>query len=308
MRKLPPLKALRAFEATARHLSFTEAADELNVTPAAVGHQVRALEEHFGQKLLIRNTRNVELTEVARWVLPMISQGFDLLAEAGIRMTPINTSASLNLTVEPGFAARWLVHHLENFHLEHPEWNVRLSAGYELIDLSERQFDLAIRFGDGNYPGHTICRMGLEEVFPVCSPKLMQGPKAIREPDDLRHHTLLHEDWIMANEQVWPNWTMWLKATGANKVDPEPGPHFSNSALAIESAIQGIGVALASTAMISDDLATGRLVLPFGEQYKTQLETAYYLLYLPQLEQDPKIVAFRDWLLQEYESTKSRSA
>jgi len=306
-RKLPSLKALQAFEATARHLSFTEAADELHVTPAAIGHQVRALEDYFGQKLLIRSTRKVELTEVARWVLPVISQGFDLLAEAGERLKAPDTSPALSLTVEPGFAARWLVQHLESFQRLHPEWDVRLSAGYDLVDLSERRFDLGIRFGDGRYPGLRIHRLGLEEVFPVCSPTLMQGPKAIREPNDLRHHTLLHEDWVMANEQVWPNWNMWLKATGADRVDPNPGPHYSNSELAIEAAIGGQGVALSSTAMVADDLTTGRLVRPFGEQFKTQLETAYFLVYLPEVQNEPKIAAFRDWLLEEYGKTACRS-
>ena len=306
-RKLPPLNALRAFEATARHLSFTGAADELHVTPAAIGHQVRALEDFFDQKLLIRSTRKVELTDVSRWVLPMVSQGFDLLAEAGERLTAPDTSPALNLTVEPGFAARWLVQHLESFQRLHPGRDVRLSAGYDLVDFTERRFDMGIRFGNGNYPGLRVHRLGLEEVFPVCSPALMEGPNAIREPDDLRQHTLLHEDWVMANEQVWPNWNMWLKATGANRVDPEPGPHFSNSALAIQAAIGGQGVALSSTAMVTDDLAASRLVRPFGEEFKTQLETAYFLVYLPEVEHEPKIVAFRNWLKEEYYETARRS-
>jgi LysR family glycine cleavage system transcriptional activator len=306
-RKLPPLKALRAFEATARHLSFTEAAEELHVTPAAVGHQVRALEDYFGQKLLIRSTRKVELSDAARWVLPIVSQGFDLLADAGERLTPPRLGPALNLTVEPGFAARWLVTHLENFQQLYPEWEVRLSAGYDLVDLGERRFDLGIRFGDGRYPDLEVCRLGLEEVFPVCSPALMEGSKAIREPYDLRHHALLHEDWVMTNEQVWPNWKMWLKATGADRVDPNPGPHFSNSALAIQAALVGQGVALSSTALVADDLAAGRLVRPFGDQFKTQLETAYFLVYLPELRREPKIVAFRDWLLKEYSATECRS-
>jgi len=306
-RKLPPLKALRAFEATARHLSFTEAAEELHVTPAAIGHQVRALEDYFDQKLFIRSTRKVELTEVARWALPTVSQGFDLLADAGERLTAPETSPALNLTVEPGFAARWLVQHLESFQRHYPEWDVRLSAGYDLVDLNQRRYDMAIRFGDGRYPGLRVHRLGLEEVFPVCSPALMEGSKTIRAPNDLRHHTLLHEDWVMVNEQVWPGWKMWLKATGADHVDPDPGPHFSNSALAIQAAVGGQGVALSSTAMVTDDLAAGRLLRPFGDEFKTQLETAYFLVYLPEVENEPKVIAFRDWLREEYYETARRS-
>ncbi len=299
-RKLPPLKALRAFESAARHLSFTAAAEELNVTPAAVGHQVRALEDYFGQKLLHRSTRKVELTDIARWVLPTVSQGFDLLAEAGERMETSQSDSTLNLTVEPAFASRWLVQHLEAFQHQFPGWDVRLSASYDLVDLSERRFDMAIRFGDGQYPGLVVHRLGLEEVFPVCSPTLLAAHGEIREPNDLRDVTLLHEDWVMANEQVWPSWKMWLKATGADQVNPEPGPHYSNAALAIEAAITGQGMALSSTALVADDLASGRLLCPFGDRFTTQLTTAYYLVYREQAGEDPKVAAFRDWLLTEY--------
>lgn len=299
-RKLPPLKAVRAFEATARHLSFTAAAHELNVTPAAVGHQVRLLEEYFGQQLLIRHTREVRLTDTARWSLPLIGQALDLLSEAAERMMAPKVSLTINLSVEPGFAARWLVQHLESFYQMATGWEVRLDATYDMADLTERRFDMAIRYGDGNYPGLNVHKLGLEQVFPVCAPSLLKGHKKIREPNDLRHHSLLHEDWVMENEQVWPSWKMWLKATGAYQVDPDPGAHFSNSSLAIQAAINGQGVALSSTALVEDDLRAGRLVRPFGDQFSTQLERGYFLVYLSELELEPKIVAFRDWMLTEY--------
>ena len=306
-RKLPPLKALRVFESAARHLSFTAAAEELNVTPAAIGHQVRALEDYFGQQLLRRSTRKVELTDVARWVLPTIGQGFDLLADAGERLMAPETGSALNLTVEPAFASRWLVQHLESFQQQFPDWDVRLSATYDLVDLAEARFDMGIRFGDGQYPDLTVHRLGLEEVFPVCSPELMQSHGPIREPNDLREVTLLHEDWVMANEQVWPSWKMWLKATGADAVNPDPGPRYSNSALAIQAALNGQGVALSSTALVADDLAAGKLICPFGDRFTTQLNTAYYLVYEADAERDPKVAAFRDWLLTEYEKTALHS-
>ena len=282
-RKLPPLKALRAFESAARHLSFTAAADELNVTPAAIGHQVRILEDRFGRKLFERSTRKVELTDAARDALSLVSQGLDLLAEAGHRLAAPDLDNRLNLSVEPGFAARWLVQHLEGFQKRYPEWEVTLSASFELVDFADHRFDLAIRFGDGRYHGLVIHRLGIEEVFPVCSPALLEGPNPIREPGDLRWHTLLHEDWVMVNEQVWPDWRMWLTATG---------PHFSNSPLAVQAAIAGHGVALASTALVADDLAAGRLVCPFGDEYKTRLDTAYFLVYPPRVENEAKIAAF----------------
>ena len=167
---------------------------------------------------------------------------------------------------------------------------------------------MAIRFGDGRYPGMEVERLGFEEVFPVCSPALLEGEHPIREADDLRWHTLLHEDWVMTNEQVWPNWKMWLLATGADAVNPDPGPHYSNSALAIQAAINGQGVALSSTALVADDLAAGRLVCPFGERYRTRLNTAYYLVYLPGAIEEPRIAAFRSWLLDEYERAAPRGA
>ncbi len=299
-RKLPSLKALQAFESAARHLSFTAAADELNVTPAAVGHQVRALEAHFGQTLLHRSTRRVELTDVARSVLPTVSRGFDMLADAGERLMAPQSGPALNLTVEPAFASRWLVQRLEGFQLRHPQWDVRLSATPDLVDLHEGQYDMGIRFGDGHYPGLVVHRLGLEEVFPVCSPALLDSHGEVHEPNDLRGLTLLHEDWIMVNEQVWPDWKMWLKATGGDRVDPDPGPHFSNSALAIEAALSGQGVALASTALVADDLASGRLICPFGDRFTTQLNTAYFLVHPEAVVDNPKVTAFRDWLLSEY--------
>jgi LysR family glycine cleavage system transcriptional activator len=301
-RKLPPLNALRAFECTARHLSFTAAAAELHVTPAAVSHQVRALESYFGQKLLNRNTRRVELTDVARWVLPVVTQGLDLLAEAGDRLMAPKSSSVLTLSVEPEFAARWLVQRLESFHRLYPQWEVRLGASYEVVNLSARSIDLAIRYGDGNYPGLRVHKLGLEEVFPVCAPALLEVGNGIREADDLRRYPLLHEDWVLQEEQVWPSWKMWLKAAGATKVDPDPGTHFSSSGLAIQAAIAAQGVALSSTALVADDLEAGRLLRPFGEQHRTPLDMAYFLVYLEEGERDPKIVAFRDWLLAEYSS------
>ncbi|MFT5218472.1 MAG: LysR family glycine cleavage system transcriptional activator [Planctomycetota bacterium] len=299
-RKLPPLKALQSFEATARHLSFTAAAEELHVTPAAVGHQVRSLEDYFGQKLLKRSTRQVEMTEQARWVLPVITHGLDLLADAGERLMFVESSPLVNLSVNPGFAARWLVQRLDSFHRQYPEWEVRLAASNKLDDLSERQYDMAIRYGDGNYPGHRVHRLGLEEVSPVCSPLLLEGENGIREPNDLRWHTLLHEDWALSNEQVWPSWRMWLRASGASQVDDKPGPHLSSAALAIQAAIAGQGVALSSTALIADDLKAGRLVRPFGEKFKTTVATGYFLVYLEDVENEAKVIAFRDWLLAEY--------
>lgn len=299
-RKLPSLKALRTFEAVARHLSFTEAANELHVTPTAIGHQIRSLEEYCGQRLFNRSTRKVELTEVASRVLPVISHSFDQLAEASGQLMIQQSSSVLTLSVEPDFAARWLVGRLERFHQHCPGLEIRLDANMKVVNLSERSIDMAIRYGDGNYPGLKVHKLGQEEVIPVCAPSLLKGKKRIREPDDLRWHKLLHEDWVLQAQQVWPSWKMWLKAAGATRVDPVPGTHFSSASLAIQAAIAGQGVVLASAALVADDLEAGRLVRPFGDKYSTLLGMGYFLVYLEGFEMDPKISAFRDWLLAEY--------
>ncbi len=305
MRKLPPLKALRAFESAARHLSFTKAAAELHVTPAAIGHQIRALEDYFGQKLFERSTRKVEMTDIARWVLPVVTQGFDLLAEGGDRLVAPVTNPILNMTVEPDFAVRWLVQRLDNFQQLHPEWEVRLGTTYELVDLTQRDIDMGIRYGDGAYAGLSAHLLGQEQVFPVCSPALMQGPHPIREPNDLRWHALIHDEWSMPLEQAWPSWKMWLKAAGADQVDPDPGTRFTSSNLTIEAAIAGQGVALSSTALVSNDIEHGLLVKPFEEKLSTPLQLAYYVVYRPELEFEPKVVAFRDWILARYGATQT---
>ena len=300
MRKLPPLGALRAFESAAHHLSFTEAAAELHVTPAAIGHQIRSLEDYFGQKLFIRSTRKVELTEVARWALPRVTQGFDSLAEASDRLMAPVTNPVLNLTVEPDFAVRWLVHRLDDFQQVNPEWEVRLGTSHAVVDLTRSDMDMGIRYGDGNYPGLNVHKLGQEEVFPVCAPSIMQGSHPIRKPNDLRFHTLLHEEWVMPLEQAWPSWKMWLKAVGADQVDPDPGTRFTSSNMAIEAAIAGQGVALSNSALVSRDIERGKLVRPFAQEYSTPLKLAYYLVYPSIHEREPKIIAFRDWLLKAY--------
>ncbi|MFT5221604.1 MAG: LysR family glycine cleavage system transcriptional activator [Planctomycetota bacterium] len=138
-------------------------------------------------------------------------------------------------------------------------------------------------------------------MSPVCSPELLEVERAIREPpNDLRGHTLIHEDWVMSNEQVWPGWRMWLQAAGADLVDPKPGPHLPQASLAVQAAIARQGVALSSTALVADDLKSGRLVRPFGEYYRTRVDSGYFLVYLEEAENSPQIIAFRDWLLAEY--------
>ena len=298
-RKLPSLNGLRAFEASARLLSFSKAAEELHVTPAAVGHQIRALESQFGRRLFERTTREVKLTPLAAWALPVLTQGFDALEEAAARLRESNPAGLLNVAVESTFAARWLLRRLHRFNEEHPAWEVRLNASQALSDLNRFDLDLAIRYGVGRYPGMISEKLFAEVVFPVCAPALLSGEHALLTPEDLKHHTLLHEEWAVQGEEAWPDWRTWLKAAGVHGVDAARGPRFNEPTLAIQAAVNGDGVGLAGSVLVADDLAVGRLVRPFGLDVATQVDLAYYVVYPKSDRHEPKVKAFRDWLFSE---------
>ncbi len=298
-RKLPPLNALRAFEAAARHLSISKAADELNVTPAAVSHQVKALEDVLGVQLFLRLNRAMMLTDAGQLFLPGLRDGFDRLAEATERLGASDTSGALTVSTEHSFAAKWLVPRLGTFREAHPDIDVRLTPSLHLVDFAREDVDVAVRYGRGDWPGLRAERLLTLTVFPVCSPKLLEGPPPLRTPDDLRHHTLLHEDISGAD------WRPWLLAAGAEDVDPTRGPRFDPS-LVLQAAVQGQGVALSYSALAAADLAAGRLVKPFDVSLPT--DCAYYVVCPEAWAERPKIAAFRDWLLEEARQEEAATA
>lgn len=293
-RRLPPLNALRAFEAAGRHLSFTKAALELNVTPAAVSHQIKALEEITGVPLFKRLTRALSLSGRGRAALPALSDGFDLLAEAAARLTGDDEIDVLTVTTAPAFAAKWLVPRLDEFQQLNPDVKIRIDATMTLVDLRRDGVDVAIRYGGGDYPGHHAERLFEEEVFPVCSPALMAGPHPLNNPEDLAHHTLLHSSYAAA-DPAYPEWRMWLKSAGTGDVDWRKGPEFSLENMAVQAALAGHGVALVNTSLVSDDLASGALVRPFELGIHTDF--AYYLVIPVESVDQPAVSAFRKWLL-----------
>ncbi len=299
-RRLAPLNALRAFEAAARHLSFTKAAEELNVTPAAISHQIKALEEYFGVALFRRLTRALLLTDAGQSVLPKLRDGFDLLADACARLGSAEDHRVLTVSAAPSLAARWLVTRLERFRARHPEIDIRLDASERLVDFARDNVDLAIRYGGGRYPGLHVECLFRADVFPVCSPALLAGPQPLREPADLACHRLLHADWATSGD-TWPSWTMWLKAAGVTGIDAERGPRFNDIHLAVQTAIDGNGVVLASGVLVGDDLEHGRLVRPF----ETSMATAfgYYIVCPPEMAETAKCSAFADWLRAEAAAT-----
>jgi LysR family glycine cleavage system transcriptional activator len=296
-RFLPPLNALRAFEASARHLSFTKAAGELNVTQAAVSHQIKALEARLGVALFKRLNRALLLTDAGQAYLPAVRDAFDAIARATAQVTRRGRPEPKVLTVSvlPSFAAKWLVPRLGRFREAHPDIDVRISADHHMTDFGREDVDMAVRYGQGDYPGLDCVRLMTEDVFPVCSPRLLQGRHPLRTPADLRFHTLLHDDFRV-------DWRIWLLAAGVQDVDPERGPAFTDSSMVVQAAVEGQGVALARSVLAAADLAAGRLVKPFDVSMPARW--AYYAVCPKARRDDRRIKAFRDWLLAEAEQTK----
>lgn len=289
-RRLPPLNAVRAFEAAARHLSFTKAAKELHVTQAAISHQVKALEAYLGIKLFRRLNRALVLTEEGQTYLPPVKRIFDHLYDATRRLTENEARGKLTVSVIPSFAARWLVPRLGRFREAQPDIDVRVAPSGHLVDFAREDVDLGIRYGRGRYPGLRVERLMTEDILPVCSPALLEGSRPLKRPSDLRHHTLLHDE-------GHAEWRTWLLAAGVDDVDATRGTVFTDSGMLIQAAVAGQGVALARGALAADDLASGRLVRPFD--FNLPAEFAYYIVCPEATADQPKVVAFREWLLQE---------
>lgn len=300
--RLPPLNALRAFEVAARHLSFRRAAEELFVTPAAISHQIKGLEDYLGVALFHRLNKSLLLTEAGQAALPVLQEGFERLAEAVTLMQADNPSRFLTVSVAPSFASKWLVPRLERFRQTTPGIDIRIDANSRCVDFIRDQVDVAIRYGPGDYPDlHSDC-LRSDQIIPVCSPALLQGDKPLRKPQDLGHHTLLHiDDQVTAGH--WPDWCMWLLTAGATKVDATRGPRFSLASMAIQAAVEGHGVTLVGEVLVEDDLAAGRLVKPF--HLKVPVNFCYYLVCPPAAVERANVAAFRAWLLSEVESPGS---
>src|SRR5688572_28317040 len=308
--RLPPLNALRAFEAAARHLSVKKAAIELNVTPAAVSHQIRMLEDYLGVQLFHRYNRALELTDAARAAMPKLREGFDALVQAVERLRSHVGGGVLTVSAAPSFAARWLMPRLHRFIAAHPEVDVRVSARMRRVsvdgkgDVAERatveawldDSDIAILYGRGNYPGLWVKKLLDLTLTPICSPQLLQSDHPLKTPADLAHHMLLHDDTgdLYDND---PFWDVWLREAGVSGIDTRRGPHFSHAVLAFEAAIDAVGVVATMPVLAAEDIAAGRLVTPF--ELHLPLASAYYLVCHDTASTRPAVALFRDWLLDE---------
>ena len=297
MRAPNHLNALRAFEAAARHLSYVAAAQELNVTPAAVGQLVRGLEEVLEIELFHRSQSGparLVLTEQARTAIPDLQAGFDRLSVAFERLKAGQSRVTISVTVPPAFADKWLLPRVERFRLQKPAYDLRIDTNGRLVDFTVDRIDVGIRYGGGRWPGVDATYLLADAFFPVCSPALMAGEHPLRSAADLQYHALIH-DMSMSFESTFPTWRAWLQSAGRPDIDCERGLQINDSAAVIQAAIAGNGVALGRTTLVARDLAEGRLVRPFGEALP--YDFGYYIVHKEQKGGEPAIVAFKEWLL-----------
>lgn len=298
-RRLPSLNALRAFEAAARHLSFTRAAEELFVTQAAISHQIKGLEEQIGLPLFQRRNRNLILTNAGQALLPELTECFDQMDAAVARIKRQDEAGILTVSTMDSLAATWLMPRLAKFRSQHDDIDVRLAVSDMVVDYERNGIDIGIRYGLGNWPGLTAELLMPEKIFPVCAPELLHKDGGLKEPGDLRGHTLIHDD-------MPEDWNMWLRAAGVADIDPERGPGYTHSNLVMQAAINGEGVALGRELLVSDALLAGVLVRPFDLAL-----TAKYGYYVTRTElgsERPKVQMFYNWLLGEARETASRLA
>lgn len=306
--RLPPLNALRAFEIAARHLSFKLAAEELSVTPTAISHQIRGLEEDLGVPLFRRLTRALELTPEGEAMLPKLREAMAAIAASVETVRAMRPVSRLSVVAPPSFASRWLVPRLHRFSRLQPGIELHVASATKAIDASDAGglgvdppqrgdgAQLWIRFGSGRYPGYRADWLFEPEYTAVCSPALLRAKLPLRQPSDLQRHNLIYDDTVPDSRER-PTWVQWLEAAGVPAVRPEAGLHFSDSGLAIAAALDGLGVALLSKPLVAAEVAAGRLVVPFDIAVRRRF--AYYVVTPEATAEPPTVAAFRAWLLDE---------
>ena len=304
--QLPPLNALRAFEATARHMSFSKAAEELNVTKGAISYQIRGLEDYLGFELFIRHSTSIELTEVAEKSLSKLREGFNNLSDAVHLMRAHQQIENLNIWTAPSFASKWLIPRLHRFSERYSDIDMCIMSDLQLLDVSSgadvidrltraHDVDVVVRFGSGVYPGYRVDRLFEVDAVPLCSPRLTeQGEHPLKSTVDLKYHTLLHDE---TNYRGRPSWPDWLAHYGVKGVDERRGLHFNHVLMALEAAIDGQGVLLSMERLARFDLLENRLCIPFD--LRLPLKHAYYVIRPESTSNLRAVTLFTDWLLEE---------
>jgi LysR family glycine cleavage system transcriptional activator len=289
--RLPSLNGLRAFEAAARHLSFTNAANELSVTQTAISHQIKRLEEELGLKLFIRQNRALALTPQGRDYLPGVRAAFNDLRLATDRLKRRDNDHVLTVSTLASMASKWLLPRISAFQKAHPDIDVRITTSTSMVDFKSGDVDAAIRYGRGQWPGLRADWLTADDLFPVCSPALLTGKKALLKPQDLASYTLLHSSGGYDDD-----WRLWLTAAGLPAdISKQPGLTFDMIFMTLQAAIDGLGVAIGRTTYVEGDLAKGRLVVPFD--MRMPADAGFYLVSPEASSDSRKLKAFRDWLL-----------
>lgn len=296
-RSLPPLNGLRAFEAAGRHLSFTRAADELCVSPSAIGHQVRKLEQVLGTKLFARQSGRIELTSTGRSYLKGLREGFQLLSSATDALYVKAEQPQLTVSASPSFAVKWLAPRMAGFKEHHPDVDLRLDVSTRFADFETHDVDVDIRYGSGNYDGLYAETLFAESLFPVCAAAYTAGRPTPWDPRELVGHRLLQViDWA-SRGGIWPAWQLWLEAAGVTGIDGSRGPRFAEVDDAVAAAAEGEGIALAAERHLAAPGSPPRLVRPF--EASRSVRFSYSLVTTQELRATPPVASFFDWILEE---------
>lgn len=289
--RIPSLNGLKAFEAAARHMSFTKAAQELNVTQTAVSHQIRRLEDELGIRLFLRLKDGLALTSEGQGYLPGIRSAFQTLRHSTELLLESGSNSALTISTLVSVASKWLVPRLASFQEAFPDIDVRVTASTELVDFRAGGIDAAIRYGAGDWKGLQADWLMADEIFPVCSPALLVGPNALKTPADLANHTLLQVSGMTSGD-----WNVWLSAAGQpQRLVDGTKLTFDLAMMAVQAAIDGLGVCIGRSTYVDDDLKAGRLVAPFALKLKSDL--GFYLVTPLETANSRKITAFRRWLI-----------
>ena len=296
--QFPGLRSLRAFDAAARHLSFTKAAEDMAVTPAAISHQIKEIEEQIGVQLFTRTSRTMRLTREGEILYNAAHESIETLTRALHRLKRLENRKQIRVSSTPSVAAKWLVPRLDRFLALVPGADVRIDVSNTLVDFDRDDVDVAIRFGSGKYPGLRSNLLFQDSLSPVCNPRIITKEKPLKIPRDLLRHTLIHLDWE-AQGAPWPNWRMWMQVAGISDFDDKRGLHFGQTSLTIQAALDGNGVALGDSNLVADDLAAGRLVKPFELSLKAPSNFSYHLITRLDTTDAPLVNAFREWCLEE---------
>jgi LysR family glycine cleavage system transcriptional activator len=287
-RRLPPLNSLKCFEAAGRLLSFTDAARELNVTQAAISHQIKVIEEYLGVSLFVRYPRRLALSEQGKALLPDVTEAFDRVSQAIGALSQEQYSNLVSVRLAPSFAAKWLSPRLKYFWLQSPEIDLCLFHAHNAVDFEREEIDIAVTYGKGDWPGVVADKLLCLDFFPVCSPAFMHNDKPLTELDNLRYYSLLHD----ANYECWRDW---IELAGAQGIDSDKGTIIDDTNVLIQAAIDGQGIALGSTTFVEDHLEAGRLVKPFDINLVN--EFCYFVVCPESHLKNPAVRAFKEWLL-----------